>query len=576
MTTSKKKHIWNIFYENGRDIPLEHRLLQFYMLSVEIWGIFNTIMSFVFDYPETSKKMYVCFIIYMTVQIFALYISRRNRHVINLFFIIMLITNPIVWFCAGGNDASANVLFVNEAIAFVMCMKGIKQKVYVILSLVSSTVVYVLMGAIPSVRPVAMTAIQKSNASRNIGMSTTILIVALLLKQKKEYVRERDVAINSEKELERSNQMQKNFLANMSHEIRSPLGIVMGFNGLIAESNDIDQVHEYSTNIDKAGKTLHTVINDILDYSKIESGKLDIIDCDYSYDELISEVKNDIGLKCSEKGLKFIIEDDSNIPGYLYGDNIRIKQCLLNILSNAVKYTDSGSVLLKIRLMESQREGYCKISFAVSDTGRGMKPETIPELFNAFQRLDEGQNRGIEGTGLGLAITKNLLDEMGGTIDVISAYGVGSTFTIALEQKVSDKQREKKVVAVDEVNLAGLKILAVDDTKLNLSLIQKLLVKKEIIVKTIDNGQDCLEDCAKNKYDMILLDHMMPEMDGVEVFKRLRQEDGLNKDTPVIMLTANAMAGAGKDYSDLGFDGYVSKPIAPNMLYEAIGNLVGR
>ena len=517
--SSAKQSIWTSLYKNGREILLELRLLQFYMISVAVWGLFNMTMSFVFAYPQKTQRMYVIFTISVVILFFMIYLSKYNKHVINFVFIVMLISNPFVWFFAGGNDASANVLFVNEAIAFVMCMKGRKQRVFIILSMVSSTLVYAIQGAIPSIRPVAMDAVQISNASRNTGMSTTLLIVALLLKQKKEYARERDIAIRSEKDLEQSNQMQKNFLANMSHEIRSPLGIVLGFNGLIAESNDIDQIHEYSNNIENAGKTLHIVINDILDYSKIESGKLDIINSDYSYDELISDVKNDIGLKCDEKGLKFSVEDDPKIPGYLYGDNIRIKQCLLNILSNAVKYTDKGSVLFKTVRLPSEREGFCKICYEVTDTGRGMKPETIPNLFDAFQRLDEGQNRGIEGTGLGLAITKNLMDEMGGTIDVSSEYGVGSTFKLTIEQKLSSKQRERKAETTSGVKVDGIKVLAVDDTKLNLSLIQKLLVKRNIIVKTLDNGKECLEECAKNKYDIILLDHMMPEMDGEEVFK---------------------------------------------------------
>ncbi len=557
-------------YDTDRSQPLEIRLLQFFVIAEEVWALFNFIMSIVFNYPEATQKMYGIFAMSLLLYWLCGSFSGYQKVYINLYFILFLISNPFVWYYAGGNEASANILFVAELIAFVMCMNGVKQKVFIVLSLFSSTLVYALKAALPNYQPLAMTPIQLAHASRNIGITTSLLIIALLLKQKKEYARERDIAINSEKELEKSNQMQKNFLANMSHEIRSPLGIVLGFNGLISESNDLVQIHEYSQNIEHAGKTLNTVINDILDYSKIESGKLDIIDTDYSFKELISEVRNDIELKCAEKGLTFDLENDANIPQYLFGDNIRIKQCLLNLLSNAVKYTDKGTVTLSTQRLPSEQDGYCNIQFTVSDTGRGMKEETIPQLFDAFQRLDEGQNRGIEGTGLGLAITKNLLDEMNGTIEVQSEYGKGSVFTIRLLQQISAEQHDEVDEKQTENDISDLRILVVDDTKLNLSLIQKILVKQNAVVKTVDNGPDSLTECQKNKYDVILLDHMMPQMDGVEVFMHLRNEEGLNQHTPVIMLTANAMAGASKEYADLGFDGYVSKPIAPKALIDEI------
>lgn len=560
------------FIDSERNVSLEIRLLRFFILVQEIWALFNLIMGVLFRLPAPTIKMYGVFAIFLPAYFALGYYSKHENIFIRLYFVISLIANPIVWHFAGGDNASANVMFILQIIAFVMCLKGRRQIIYIVLSMLSTSMVAIVKN-LPFYHPIAMSQEQIVAASRNLGISTCLLVAALLIKQKKEYAKERDIAIKSEQELERSNKMQKNFLANMSHEIRSPLGIVLGFNGLIAESNDIKQIHEYSANIENAGKTLHTVINDILDYSKIESGKLDIIDSDYSFEELISEVKNDIGLKCAEKGLAFEVEEVDGIPRYLYGDNIRIKQCLLNILSNAVKYTERGFVKFLITKEDSKEDGRIGIRFDVIDSGRGIAEKTIPNLFSAFQRLDEGQNRGIEGTGLGLAITKNLLDEMGGTIEVHSVYKEGSTFTIRIEQQVSEKVQVAST-SVNDIDISGLKVLAVDDTKLNLSLIHKLLIKQDVLVKTIASGRECLEDCAKNQYDVILLDHMMPEMDGVEVFKRLRSEDGPNKNTPVIMLTANAMAGASKEYENLGFDGYVSKPIAPPLLNEAIYNVV--
>jgi len=560
----------NPFIYKGREHPLELRLLQFFVCAEEVWLIFNALTSVAGHMPVEMVRMYIISAIFLPSYLLVFHFLGLEKISIELYYVIYFVTIPIIWRFAGGNEASANVLFVCELVLFTMCLNGKKQKVFLVLSILSSSAIQVLSHIVPFLIPLALSDSEKAMASRNLGLSTSLLIVSLLLKQKKEYAKERDAAVKSEKELEKSNQLQKNFLANMSHEIRSPLGIVLGFNELISETDDIGQIHEYASNIEKAGKTLHTVINDILDYSKIESGKLDIIDEDYSFDELISEVKEDIKLKSSEKGLKFIVEKDETIPSMLYGDTIRIKQCLLNLLSNAVKYTDQGTVTLKIVRLEDEREDYCTIRFDVTDTGRGMSSETIPKLFDAFQRLDEGYNRGIEGTGLGLAITKDLLDEMNGSISVESEYGKGSTFTIILGQKISDKEIAIHAKDSEKISLEGVKILAVDDTKMNLTLIAKLLGKENAIVKSIDNGAECLEDCKINKYDVILLDHMMPEMDGVQVFNLLRESDGLNKETPVIMLTANAMAGAGKEYEELGFDGYVSKPIKVQSLREEV------
>jgi len=359
----------------------------------------------------------------------------------------------------------------------------------------------------------------------------------------------------------------------MSHEIRSPLGIVLGFNSLISETDDIKQIYEYSTNIEKAGKTLQTVINDILDYSKIESGKLDIVCADYSFNELVEEISADIGLKCEGKGLSFVVEKDSTIPDFLYGDNIRIKQCLFNLLTNAVKYTDEGTVSFIIDNAGRNPDGKVGIKLKIVDTGRGISEGEVPKLFTSFQRLDEGYNRGIEGTGLGLAITKNLLDAMGGTISVESSLGQGTTVTVYLEQPLGKPVGNVVIKPQVVTPVAGTKIMVVDDTPMNLSLVEKMLRKGNYEVVTINSGKKCLEAIMEDKYDLILLDHMMPEMNGVEVFEHLKENPGMNADTPVVMLTANAMMGAEQEYTKMGFNGYLSKPIDQKKLIAMITEL---
>ena len=562
------------FLSDDRSYPLETRLLMYFICMEEGWAIFNLITNAVFGAPRPMLMMYLVLSIVLPLYWLFSYILKAQESFIKAYYILYLLSMPLKWYFAGGTAANANVLFIGELIFYTMCLNGRKQKVYLVISIISTAIISAVSNMPIGNNPLSLTREEIISVSRNLGLSTCILFTLLLLKQKREYERERNAAISSEKELARSNQLQKNFLANMSHEIRSPLGIVLGFNDLIADSNSLDQIHEYSTNIADAGKTLQAVINDILDYSKIESGKLDIIDADYSIDDLITEIRHDIGLKCDEKGLLFKIYTDNSIPSHLYGDVIRIKQCLLNLLSNAVKYTNQGSVTLTITQEECTKNGFCRLKFDVTDTGRGISEEALPKLFDAFQRLDEGQNRGIEGTGLGLAITKSLLDEMDGQIEVSSVYEKGSTFTIYLDQKINLKSFEKKPVADDKTDITGLSILAVDDTKMNLTLINKLLSKLGAVMTLIDNGADCISTCKENKFDVILLDHMMPEMDGIEVFKRLRSEDGANRETPVIMLTANAMAGASKEYKDLGFNGYVSKPINLQELLKEISKCI--
>ena len=563
MNLLKKMHIIN-----DRKYELETRLLLSFIMFETIWSIFNSIFAIAMRLPAPTIRMYVCHAIVLPLGVLLAFITEKKVFFRELYFVLILINIPGVWYLAGGQKASANILFVCELVIYAMCLKGKKRMVYMILSLMSSGMISSMSGRFPELLSFEMDPRQRAMASSSIGLSTSLLIAAILIKQKYEYMRERDAAVEAEKELEKSNQMQKNFLANMSHEIRSPLGIVLGFNTLITESNDVEQIHDYSKNIAHAGQTLQIVINDILDYSKIESGKLDIIEADYSFYQLMDDICTDIKLKASEKGLKFNVDIDKTIPRYLFGDDIRIKQCVLNILSNAVKYTEKGEVTFTARNNGTDDNGNYLISFETKDTGKGIKEEDIPNLFLSFQRLDENNNRGIEGTGLGLAITKSLMDEMHGDIHVTSKVGEGSVFTLSLAQKVSNVQVSDKAEEADTAALEGAKILAVDDTKLNLILIKKLLNKYGANIETVDSGQKCIDLCKTNKYDIILLDHMMPEMDGVETFSYMKKIEGFN--TPVIMLTANAMAGAKQEYIELGFNGYVSKPINQDELVSVI------
>lgn len=383
----------------------------------------------------------------------------------------------------------------------------------------------------------------------------------------------------SQQEAEAANMAKSSFLANMSHEIRTPINAILGMNEMILREEKDPAIRGYAGNIQASGNSLLSVVSDVLDISKIESGKLEIIPVDYEVNSLISDCCNMAAGRAKAKELELLVECADNVPMKLCGDETHIRQIIMNLLTNAVKYTEKGTV----KLIVSGRftDGGFVLKVDVSDTGIGIAEENLPQLFTQFQRFDLQRNRNIEGTGLGLSIVKRLCDLMSGTITARSVLGSGSTFTVELPQKVVDS------TPCGGVNLnysAGAeheyhhsfeapeaKILAVDDLPVNLLVIANLLKETRIKIDTAGSGRECLDKCSQQKYDLILMDHMMPEMDGVQTFEKLHgDKSSPNFETPVIMLTANALAGMREQYMDVGFADYVSKPVRGAKLEEAI------
>lgn len=394
---------------------------------------------------------------------------------------------------------------------------------------------------------------------------------------------ERDNLISVTERAVTANEAKTAFLSSMSHEIRTPINAVLGMNEMILRESDDPRILSYSRNIKNSGDTLLGIVNDILDLSRIESGKMEITANDYDFTSLLDALIAMTRPQAENKGLKFEIDIDPEIPRSLYGDELKLKQIITNILTNAVKYTPEGSIKMTATYDKEIKINDCIVlSVTVSDTGIGIKPENIQRIFTEFERFDQKKNRGIQGTGLGMAITNNLLKMMGGTIDVKSDYGKGSQFTIRLVQTVrkwdpigeyklesNENSVEKKYVP--KFKASGARILAVDDMAVNLVVFKGLLSKTDVGIDTADNGDDAVKLAAENKYDIIFLDHMMPGKDGVETLREMNEDaNNKNRETPVICLTANAVAGAREYYMECGFDGYITKPIDSNELEQMI------
>ena len=380
---------------------------------------------------------------------------------------------------------------------------------------------------------------------------------------------------------DRANQAKSTFLANMSHEIRTPLNSVLGMNEMILRSSDDPKIREYAQTVKTSGDTLLGLINDILDFSKIEAGKMDIINAEYDPHKMIRDCFHIFRIATDEKKLYLNINYDETIPARLLGDSVHIRQILNNLISNAVKYTAEGGITITVK---SSRTGYDRIDLVaeVSDTGPGIKPEDKDALFEAFKRIDEKANATIQGTGLGLAITKQLVTLMNGDIDVESSPGMGSTFKVRIPQGIADPSPSGRLVLAQEMAQAayresfwapGARILVVDDVVVNLKVANALLKDTMVKVDNAISGDEAIAMCQKTKYDVILLDHRMPNKDGIETFKEI-SGGGLNSDTPVVMLTANAIQGVEEEYMEMGFAGYLSKPIETGALEEMLIKLL--
>ena len=402
-------------------------------------------------------------------------------------------------------------------------------------------------------------------------MFSIAAMTVLFVIETPDYIKLADALNEVEKQRQRAdvaNQAKSNFLANMSHEIRTPMNAIIGLDEMILRESSDPKARKYASDIRSAGNTLLSIINDILDLSKIESRKMELVPVEYDFASVLNDIVNMTMKKAREKGLSYELSVDPDIPSVLFGDEIRIRQVILNLTNNAIKYTEEGSIHIAISFDKKDNMLIC----SVRDTGIGIKEEDMDKLFSSFQRLDETKNRNIEGTGLGLNITRQLVEMMGGSITAKSTYGAGSTFTAGMKQEVIDntpigdyQKHLAKAQAENEIYRPQLvaphaRILIVDDNQMNLEVITELLKDTRMKITTADSGQECIELLSRETYDAVLLDQMMPGMSGTQAL-RIIKEKHLADNTPIVVLTADAIVGAKDSYIREGFTDYLSKPV---------------
>ncbi len=501
-------------------------------------------------------------------------------------FIIVFIIMPLTFFTSGGVLGGAPAWILLSAVFITMTTEG-RIRVFL---LGSELVVTVMCYVIGYLHPEKIDAHTVETGYKDQLLSVVVVsaMVCLMVGYSiKVYRRANLKGEFQRKEIDELNRAQNQFFSSMSHEIRTPINSIIGLNEMILREDISKEVEEDALNIQSSSRLLLNIINDLLDMSKIESGRMEVRPVAYDVRTLLSDVVGTITVRIREKGLDFKIYVDPSLPAELYGDELKLKQILINILSNAAKYTKEGNVSFSVQGRKQENNNII-LTFTVSDTGIGIRKDSIPNLFSAFKRVDVEKNRYIEGTGLGLAIVKQLLDLMGGSVKVNSVYMQGSTFIVDIPQGIVSEENIGSISFENSTinkrqdyrtlfTAKGAKVLAVDDNTVNLLVIKKLLRNTGLVIDTAESGEEALQKTLAGRYDVILMDHLMPEMDGIECFHRIReQEGGLCKEAMVCMLTANAGSDNIALYNKEGFDGYLLKPVTGELLEKEIMRLLPR
>ncbi|MBR6451553.1 MAG: response regulator [Lachnospiraceae bacterium] len=592
-------------YDPNRTYFRSYKLFRTLEINM-LLALIVSILTYTFAYPELGTPLAVCTILrtmdsimcVMASRIFAVYLmtyvdaegklkalSIIGNIIFSIYLILMILNLPlkfVLWYTPDGTYMhgslfvpivfTAPVFYLSSGIIMLITRirtLGFRERVALT---VASFVT--LFGTI--IQAATNGIVLLSLPFGSIGIF--VLYFALETSDYHQLLKNNERLQIAEQDAIKANRAKSDFLASMSHEIRTPLNAVLGMDELILLETEKEKdanpaftkkIKSYAENIQDAGQVLLSVINDILDLTKIESGKMEIKPAPYSLRGLIGDIDTMIRVRAEQKGLSYTEKTDPAIPDDLIGDELRIRQIMINLLTNAIKYTDSGKVELEVS-MKDPTDTSLSLCICVRDTGIGISSDDLPQIFGDFQRIDEEHNRRIEGTGLGLSIVKRMTGLMNGSISVDSERGKGSAFTVLIPQEIN-KVSHAGTVSDDKTNKLAEAItyhtpdctyLVVDDNRLNLIVATRFLDGLNGQIETASGGEEALQKMRKQKYDLIFMDHMMPELDGIQTFELSKKDpDNLNTDTPVIMVTANALNGVREEYLNKGFADYISKPL---------------
>lgn len=538
-----------IFKIYGSESFISIMVSKFYLVYYFLWAYFFLLYIFVISFREKSE--------YLLQKKFT-----KTIIILTSLFICLIILIMPIQITYEDNVAYSSGLSVNMVYGLCFIMVGImlycllrnlkkistKEYIPLLTFMVLSTFCMIIQKTYPEITLMLM-----------CHSIVTSLMYFTIENPDVKMVKELEVAKN---EAEKANHAKSEFLSSMSHELRTPLNAIVCFSELLESKEGLDsESKDFAKDIVSASHNLLDLVNGVLDISKIETGKMELINKEYNSFELFNSLSTMVTPRIGDKPIDFKTVIASDIPPVLKGDTGKLKQIILNLLTNAVKYTDKGFIKYRVECINDYKNNQTKLIITVTDTGRGIKKEDIDRLFKKFERLEEDRNTSIEGTGLGLAITESLAELMGGKITVISDYGKGSTFKFVVVEEIVNK--ESNLVVNEQTTLnyetfEGKKVLVVDDSKLNLKVAENVLKNFKVSTETVTSGLECLSCVKSKKYDIIFMDIMMPNMSGVEVLKKLREE---KVNIPVIALTADAIEGQEEKYISEGFDGYLSKPI---------------
>ena len=571
-----REKLYNMIF--GRDLELQERMLRVVILTGGILAIMGLLESaFLMDASGIILPL-VIVIGAMALAIWAMIKGHKMEiPTVVVGLVVVVIVFPAMFMQSGGVEGGAAVWFVLGFFCVFMIFTGKRLIFFTVLSLIVDATIYIFSYYNPDL-VVALPNRFAEYADSFFSIMAVGVAVGIIFKyQVKLYKVEREIAIAQKEELEKISNSKNEFFANMSHEIRTPINTIIGLNEMILRENTEEAIREYAQNIQVASRLLLDLVNDILDLSQMEIKRMEIVPVEYETKALFEELVDLTQVRMQEKKLEFVVDVDKNLPSVLQGDERRIKQILLNILSNAVKYTKEGSVTLSAH-GDVDENGELVLAITVADTGNGIRKEDLEHLYDAYLRVDTRKNSTVEGTGLGLAITKQLVDLMGGEINVDSIYTKGSVFTVTIKQGIVEHTPIGEVAFLEKKNreqnyytqsfeAPEARVLVVDDNEMNAMVVTKLLKATKMDVEIARSGMECLEKTRKKYYHVILMDCMMPKMSGTETVSRLRkQENGLCRESSVIMLTANVLTGTMAQNQDKGFDGYLEKPTRPDRL----------